>query len=385
MIEGNGTKMTMEQDYYPNLYHYRLGKNLLGGLSIKDQEEKITTFIQRKCNSENLHFFIGSGCSLPAVPLMGWTFGELKKGILYEEVLGDYAGESMDIENYLNWLKNAITFLGEETQEGVKFKTAFDKTKKGLLDSMPKGHVKGINKGIDEALDNYRDFYSTIFLQREFKKLAPVNVFTTNYDLFNEVAMENLGIQYTNGFRGSVNRVFDPSVYRLRLVDDENRYKDKWNVIRRYVKLYKIHGSMDWKYNKTINSIVQSNSDETDDVMIYPTINKHLETQQSPYSELFRELTINLQKKNSTLIVVGYGFPDTHINQLITQALNNEDFNLIVFGNKEEPAAAHFFDFHKEKRNFHFVGGNFTGKADGHHFKNVIRFLSGSEKYAESK
>lgn len=372
--------MTKKRDYNPDLYHYRLGINQIRGLSLTEQQEKISTFIQRKCNSENLHFFVGSGCSLPAVPLMGKTFSELKKGTLGEDVLGEYHGDSMDIENYLNWLKNAITFLGEESQEGTRYKKAFDKTKEGLLDSMPEGHVEGINEQIDETLDNYLDFYSTIFLQREFKKMAPVNIFTTNYDLFNEVSMENLGIQYTNGFRGSVNRVFDPSVFRLRLVDDENRYKDKWNVIRRYVKLYKIHGSKDWKYNQTLKSIVQqSNFTENEDIMIYPTINKHLETQQSPYSELFRELTINLQKKNSTLIVIGYGFPDTHINQLITQALNNEDFNLIVFGNKEEPAASQFFDHHKEKRNFHFIGGNINQNADGHHFKNVIRFLAGSE------
>lgn len=377
MVERNESKMTKEQDFNPNLYHYRLGDNQLVGLSLKEQQEKVSTFIQRKCNSENLNFFIGSGCSLPAVPLMGWTFGKLKNGILSEGELGEYDGESVDIENYLNWLKTAITFLGEDTPEGIKYKDAFDKTKQGLIESMPKGYIKNISDDIDNALDNYEKFYSTIFLQREFKKLAPVNIFTTNYDLFNEVSMETLGIHYTNGFRGSVNRIFDPSVYRLRLVDDENRYKDKWNVIRRYVKLYKIHGSIDWKYDRTLKSILQSNSTEIEDVMIYPTINKHLETQQSPYSELFRELTINLQKKNSTLIVIGYGFPDTHINQLISQALNNEDFNLIVFGNKEELAASQFFDLHKQNRNFHFIGGDFTGKANGHHFNNVIGFLAG--------
>lgn len=142
MVERNESMMANEQDFNPNLYHYRLGDNQLTGLSLAGQQEKVSTFIQRKCNSENLIFFIGSGCSLPAVPLMGWTFSELKNGILSEDELGDYDGESNDIESYLNWLKTAITFLGEDTPDGIKYKQAFDKTKKGLIESMPAGYIK---------------------------------------------------------------------------------------------------------------------------------------------------------------------------------------------------------------------------------------------------
>src|SRR5690606_37606019 len=121
------------------------------------------------------------------------------------------------------------------------------------------------NDDIKESITNYCNFYNTVFLQREFKNLAPVNIFTSNYDLFNEVAMEKLGIHYTNGFRGSVIRMFDPSIFRMRLVDDENRYKDKWSTIRKYIKLYKIHGSVDWKYCKQTRNIVQSLSKENGD------------------------------------------------------------------------------------------------------------------------
>ena len=373
--------MDEEEHIIKSLYHYRLNKNILSGLDLRSQEEKVTSFIQRKCNSEHLHFFLGSGCSLPAVSLMGWTFKKLKEESLSGEDLGVFCGENGDIEGYMNWLKNAIIFYGENTEQGTRYKEAFDKTKKGLLESMPSEYTTGAdNVNVCKTIKNYRNFYSAIFLQREFKKLSPVNVFTTNYDLFNEVSMEDIGIHYTNGFRGSVNRIFDPSMYRLRLVDDENRYKDKWSAIRRYVKLYKVHGSMDWKYDKGLKSIIQlSKSDNLNDVMIYPTINKHLETQQSPYSELFREFTINLQKKNSTLIVIGYGFPDEHINQLISQALNNEDFNLIVFGDKSEASPSKFLAEHKDKHNFHFIGGSIKSKADGHYFENVIRFLGNGE------
>ncbi|MCY8373218.1 SIR2 family protein [Bacillus haynesii] len=217
------------------------------------------------------------------------------------------------------------------------------------------------------------------------KNYSPVNIFTTNYDLFNEVAMEDLGIHYTNGFTGTVKRIFSPSVFQLRLVDDENRYKDKWSVFRRYIKLYKIHGSIDWKYDSKSESVIQSNIKEADwkDTLIYPTINKHLETQQSPYSELFRSLTINLQKPNSTLIVMGYGFPDEHINNIFSQSLMNDDFTLIVFGNKDEEGASKFIRKHQNKQNFHFIGGNINIENDAHFFSNIIDYINGGHNNEE--
>lgn len=376
----------MSTEFEKNFYYFRAGEDKLLGRNAEEQVKEISNFIKHQCMSENLNFLIGSGASLPAVPLMSQTF----EGIKQKEEVKDYLGsfsDSKDIENYLNWLQNAITFLGEDSSEASPYIKAFDMTKESLLQTMPNSYFD-LDTNKRTTLKNYENFYRNIFNQREFKNHAPVNVFTTNYDLFNEVAMENLGINYTNGFRGSVRRIFDPYEYRLRIVDDENKYKDKWSVIRKYIKLHKLHGSADWKFNEDINSIVQHQVDheaKTENVMIYPTVHKHLESQQSPYSELMREFTTNLQKKDSTLIVIGYGFPDDHINQLISQALNNEDFSLVVFGNHEEEKAKEFLEMNGHRENFHFIGGNFAQKNDGHHFANTIEYLGGDEKDGESE
>jgi hypothetical protein len=387
--------MSQENTIKPRLYHYRLGVDLLSGSEFQNQKEAVTLFVQRQCNSENLHYLIGSGCSLPAVPLMSETFNKIKKNnSQLKELLGEFGGNNEDIEGYMNWLKNATVFFNLESDDYKSYEGAFDTVKNGLLKTIPfeynlnkKDQYSEGDKEIQATIENYHKFYSGIFLQRVFKKLSPINVFTTNYDLFNEIALENSGIHYANGFRGNVNRTFDPSVYRLRLVDDENRYKEKWSTVRKFVKLYKIHGSIDWKYDEHLNAIVQSSStrDDYKDVMIYPTVSKHYETQQTPYSELFREFTINLQKKNSTLIIIGYGFPDEHINQLIAQSINNEDFTLIVFGDKSEENAQKFIATHQDKDNFHFIGGNVSGSSDGHHFHNVIQFLGNGENHDESE
>ncbi len=372
------------------MYHYRNGIDLLESKEFDEQRESIAQFIKSQCKSENLHLLIGSGCSLPSIPLMGKTFEQIKNNINeVKMVLGKFNGDSKDIEGYLNWLNTGISFFEETSADYLKYRKAFDATKKELLKSIRVNYYDESDTTTNTTLVNYLNFYNCIFSQRGYNKNAPINVFTTNYDLFNEVALEKLGIHYTNGFRGSVNRMFDPAEFRLRLVDDENRYKDKWSAIRRYVKLYKIHGSIDWQYSNALNAIIQTNSktytktDEATDIMIYPTVHKHFETQQTPYSELFREFTINLQKKNSTLIVLGYGFPDEHINQLIAQSLNNEDFTLIIFGDKDEEKATAFISQHQGRQNLHFIGGAYNGSSqNGHHFHNVIEMLGQGDNHA---
>lgn len=373
----------IKKDFSPSLYYIREEKNIFEDIDVDIGKRKITSLLRRHLKSKNLNIFIGSGCSLPAVPLMGNTFMKLKdSGEILE--LGNFDGDNKNIEGYLDWLSTGIQFLEQYTTDFTEKKKelekSFNTTKKYLLDSIVKNYDKKLKPIIDTKA-NYRLFYNAIFSIRDIRDYSPVNIFTTNYDLFNEVAMEELGIQYTNGFKGTVKRTFDPSVFQLRLVDDANRYKDKWSVFRRYVKLYKIHGSIDWSYDEKSGMVVQSNDDKVGakDSLIFPTMNKHLETQQTPYSELFRALTINLQKPDSTLIILGYGFPDEHINHLISQALMNEDFTLIIFGNKDESAAKNFIEKHCNKPNFHFIGGNLNEVGDAHFFSNVIDYINGDK------
>lgn len=363
-----------------NLYHLRTGYNLLEGLSFVDQKGQVKKILSECLMSKNLNILIGSGCSVPAVPLMGSTFNEIKRENT-ELFLGNFGGDSSDIEGYLNWLNTGIKFIEEFSEyEGkstalAKYKKSFLITKQGLLDTIPRKYDE-LNHIGDAVKRNYIALYNLLLSIRGIKNYSPANIFTTNYDLFNEIALESLAIHYTNGFRGNVQRIFDPTVYQLRLVDDQHRYKDRWSVIRNYLKLYKIHGSIDWYFDD--DKVVQkSPNEDTENVVIYPTINKHFETQQTPYSEMFRALSISLQKPDSTLLILGYGFPDQHINQLISQALSNEDFSLIVFGNKEEPNAASFLEKHQHKSNLHFIGGKIDNDGDGHHFSNVLSYMTG--------
>ena len=363
-----------------NLYHLRTGSNQLEGLSFSDQKGRVKKLLNDCLMSKNLNILIGSGCSVPAVPLMGSTFNKIKE-TNPDLILGNFGGNSSDIEGYLNWLNTGIKFIEEfsdyerKPSDLTRYKSSFLSTKQGLLDTIPRRYDE-LNQVEEDVKQNYIAFYNLLFSIRGIKNYSPANIFTTNYDLFNEVALESLSIHYTNGFRGNVKRIFDPTVFQLRLVDDQHRYKDRWSVIRNFVKLYKIHGSIDWYFDN--DEVVQKSPNaDTENVVIYPTINKHFETQQTPYSEMFRALSISLQKPDSTLLILGYGFPDQHINQLISQALSNEDFSLIIFGNKEESNVATFLQSHQHKPNLHFIGGTVYNDGDGHHFSNVLNYMVG--------
>lgn len=396
------------------LYRLNSGKDLLENKTRVERFNNISNFIQKWLTVDNLNFLIGSGCSFPAVPLMNHTFMDLRKedvekehynsvtfepfyefkkeqldkeGFLNEEI-EDKLNKTINIEEYLDWLNQAINY-NQYTNKSVaeKFKNTFNHTLDGIVNSMSADPNKySSDKQYEEALNIYREFYQLIFERRIRKqKIGNVNIYTPNYDLFNEIALEKNRIHYTTGFKGGVHKVFTPSMFKLRLVDDEHRYKDRWDPVRRFIKLYKIHGSLNWYQNEDGEIIQLDNNeneenDKRDRRMIYPYMAKHNLTRQSPYSELFREFSINMQRSNSVLFIMGYGFPDEHINQIIKQGLDNPELTIIIFGDIEEENLKKFYKESNEPPNLHIIGGEKNEnpkKRVGHHFHNVIRYFGG--------
>lgn len=356
------------------IYFYQGKNNKVNyDYQLSDILVEIETFLCKNIEkTENLCFLIGSGCSSTAIPLMRETFDNIKNYITLfygEEILGDFK-KSADLEKYLNWLNKAIDFLNNE--ENNNYKKVKKYAQEQLIQSID---INYNNKEALDILEIYKKFYNIIFKIRN-KSKNPINVFTTNYDLFNEKALENLKINYCNGFSGFIERVFEPSIFKQRIVDEENRYKEKWNPLKRYVRLYKIHGSIDWIEKDDKIQQVQEYSGK-ENILIYPTQAKHFETQYTPYSELFREMSIKLQSPNTTLIILGYGFSDDHINNLIAQSLTNEDFNLIILSSLKEERAKEFFNKYNDNTNIHFIGGKNEKGNSLHYFDIFLSILRG--------
>ena len=171
---------------------------------------------------------------------------------------------------------------------------------------------------------------------------VPINIYTTNYDLYNENALDELGFMYNNGFLGSAQRIFNPNSYNYVVVENLGLSKDVWKSVSNYFNLYKIHGSINWIKEEGTETdtprILEKDIElirgrkRFDSLMIYPTPQKDRTTLMVPYSDLFRMMQNNLLKKNSVLITLGYSYSDEHINRIILNALSVYDFRLVIFG-----------------------------------------------------
>lgn len=418
----------MSNNVIGKIYHYENNEDILEGLDENQQIIKLKEFINKHFVSKNLVIFIGSGCSSGAIPLMPKTMSDilekhknvykkvkefinakdldyLTKGLQsckkwltddeskkvddllkeiksrngtiakflngqpneYKDLIEKHIYKSFsDIESLLNWLQSGLSFQpnNKNLKEVIRtLKSEFLKTIPALDDEKYKDN---------ETINTYNKFYQSVFKYRT-ELSNKINIVTTNYDLFNEYSLESNRIVYSTGFENNLYRNFNVNSFKQRVVDDTNRYKDVWQPTSKEANLLKIHGSINWTSDESGQLIQKDLFKQSDEeIIIYPTMLKHRQTAQAPYSELFREFANVLQVPNTVLIVMGYGFPDEHINNIISQNLKHQDFTLIVFGNESEDNMKKFFDEFKTQDGFHLIGGDTSCDGVKAHYFNYI-------------
>lgn len=418
----------MSNNVIGKIYHYENNEDILEGLDENQQIIKLKEFINKHFVSKNLVIFIGSGCSSGAIPLMSKTMSDilekhknvykkvkefinakdldyLTKGLQsckkwltddeskkvddllkeiksrngtiakflngqpneYKDLIEEHIYKSFsDIESLLNWLQSGLSFQpnNKNLKEVIRtLKSEFLKTIPALDDDKYKDN---------ETINTYNKFYQSVFKHRT-ELSNKINIVTTNYDLFNEYSLESNRIVYSTSFENNLYRNFNVNSFKQRVVDDTNRYKDVWQPTSKEANLLKIHGSINWTSDESGQLIQKDLFKQSDEeIIIYPTMLKHRQTAQAPYSELFREFANVLQVPNTVLIVMGYGFPDEHINNIISQNLKHQDFSLIVFGDKLEDNMKKFFDEFKTQDGFHLIGGDTSCDGVKAHYFNYI-------------
>jgi hypothetical protein len=192
--------------------------------------------------------------------------------------------------------------------------------------------TKGAFADGDSAVqDVYERFYKKLVLRD--RALPRPWVFTTNYDHFNETAMDRLGVPYANGFSGVVERRFNPATFRYALAEQLDVASRKWVAVDAFVYLCKLHGSVTWTEDDhglfPIREVWPPT--EANRMLIYPTPAKQNSSLGSPYADLFREFQSRIVREQSVLITAGYAFGDEHLNNIIYQALTIPTFRLVVF------------------------------------------------------
>jgi hypothetical protein len=223
--------------------------------------------------------------------------------------------------------------------------------------------------------DLYERFYRKLVLRD--RALPRPWVFTTNYDIFNETAMDRLGIPYANGFTGVVERRFNPASFRYALAEQLDVASRKWAAVDAFVYLCKLHGSVSWTEDDHGLFPIRERwpADDVSKIMIYPTPAKQNASLASPYADLFREFQSRIVREQSVLITVGYAFGDEHLNNIIYQALTIPTFRLIIFASPDTEGEIAKLRALKDPRIWMIGGDGPTESSRAHYFDTVVEHL----------
>lgn len=184
--------------------------------------------------------------------------------------------------------------------------------------------------------------------------MGRTHLFTLNYDTLFEQALEELGIQYFDGFSGKASARFDPAVYGLDIYYPGDVAEGRVRRFDKFLQFYKLHGSLHWYVDdqgiyraqhkdlafgqeyracapdQKAGKLVSAEFEEIGSFGILPTSQKFSQTLDMPYSHLFRLFHARLNQPQTFLIVLGYGFGDDHVTRIIETALMNPSLVMLV-------------------------------------------------------
>lgn len=316
--------------------------NLFVGQTDIDSTEKRVELIKTKLreffNLKNVNFLLGAGTSSGAIDTMSELYKNLKFSVEEEEEEKEFksivAKEGENLENILKVMYSARNYYNGIQEEDAKdedviksFKELYDrlitKVENHIFNSI---NVDFATKECPKVLGYYTTFYQKLAMRN--KDLSRIRVFTTNNDLFNETALDSQNIHYVNGFSGGLRKFFNPALFNYTWSKRMDTSIDKYEPIENLVYLYKIHGSINWRESTPLPGnyfeieefpLSALTSDKA--CLIYPTPTKQDKSLGAPYVDLFREFQNKLLEPHSVLFVIGYGFNDRHVNDIIYRAL----------------------------------------------------------------
>lgn len=280
-------------------------------------------------DNESIGFFISAGCPLSvSMPAGSWP------------LIPDVANLTIHINSQLAKDAHYTTLLGEVKKAGKNTENIEDILSflRGLLAVSKGGDVRGLSEKmlvdlekliceqivlkLNVVLPNEETPYHRLgnWIKSIDRKVA-IEVFTTNYDLLCEQALDELEVPYFDGFIGSRRSFFD-----LRAVEDSL-------APRHWTRLWKIHGSINW-FQETVGNQkkVYRSSEIKHDAshLIYPSHLKYEESRKMPYLALIDHLSRFIRRKSSFLVLCGYSFNDNHLNDAILNALRANPTGMVL-------------------------------------------------------
>lgn len=292
-------------------------------IDIDKEKKDLVKILQKTVQSCNLNFLLGSGCSLPAIKVLGQIENEVEK--LYQDNEKEEAQKK---------LTGFLTPLIRSTKRLVK-------------------HT--LNSDHEKTLENYTNFLEAIskllFERKSHILHKQANIFTTNYDMFIEKAVESYvdTIHLNDGFCRNPSLTntyrFSSKFFFNTIFNTGNLYK--YQVEIPSINFIKIHGSMNWQIkneqiHQGLDHLENKDTEGASNIidkftLVLPRKDKFKETLLNQiYYDLLRIYSNELDKENTLLIAEGFSFADEHIYDLTKRALKNPTLRLIIFSYNKE-------------------------------------------------
>ncbi len=283
---------------------------------------------QLSSGKRRLLLFFGAGTS-QAAGIDG--IGQLTEGVRsaltpaqqkhYDHIIED-SGAIGNVENVLNRLRLCRELIGESTTaqiNGLVGEEACDMDRticRAIYDRVRIDPPKGF-----QVHSEFAAWLNSV--QRE----RPPEIFTTNYDLLIERGLEIAEVPHFDGFIGTVSPYFSAAACDI----DEEIRPDYSNIPRTWTRLWKLHGSIGWRYATEVitgvRKVVRSPIDPStsDDLMIFPSREKYSDSRRLPFVALHDRLRRITSSGECLLLVAGYSFSDQHINDIIFSNLRSNN------------------------------------------------------------
>ncbi|MFL5765474.1 MAG: SIR2 family protein [Bacteroidia bacterium] len=172
---------------------------------------------------------------------------------------------------------------------------------------------------VDQPIDKLSDLVVWLnFINGEYQK----EIFSLNYDVLLEKALEKNSLPYFSGFIGNVKPFF--------ISDSVDDFTGLY-VKQSWTKLWKLHGSLNFKKAGDETIFIENKIGvDYEDLLIYPSMDKYLSSRKAPFIAYLDRFRKYLLLNEKVLIILGYSFCDDHVNDIIINGLNNNS-RLSVF------------------------------------------------------
>lgn len=283
---------------------------------------------------------VGSGLSISmGIPGMGQLLERLEER-LPQKIDTNELSEWHDCLNLIKKLGFEEGLLKKNISENLLLQIIFETA----------NFIESFDEKFSRRLHNMslEQFPFAILLGHLFQSLPPskssVDVITTNYDHLVEYACDLIEVECCTGFKGNNLQLFKldylrENVYKRVTVANKRGKNFEYRVLPK-VRLLKPHGSLRWQRDGERNFQTDKYILGSERVIITPGSTKFKASLTDYVMNAHRELANECLNTTDSVIIIGFGFNDSHLQTVLNERLK-EGMDCLILTRSLTPNARH--------------------------------------------